>query len=484
MRYVSPGQHKDLASFRAHLRALDPDFDCDSEILGAAGPLGRPYQVGARTIGNRFAIHPMEGWDGTSEGLPSELTLRRWRRFGESGAKLVWGGEAFAVCEDGRANPHQLYLNERVDIEAGLAALLGAIRAGHHAIGEQADDLYVGLQLTHSGRFARPRGPLEPVLASHVPPLDLRYGVDPRAPLVTDGELEAIGERFVLAAQLARGVGFDFVDVKCCHGYLLHELLGARSRPGPYGGSFEHRTRLFCRIVEGIRRAAPDLEIGVRLSIADLFPFAADSATGVGAPLGLAENLPYEHGFGVDARNPLAFDLAEPFRFLELVRALRIRLVNLTLGSPYYCPHVQRPAAYPPSDGYAPPEDPLASVLRHLRATRAAKRAFPDLAFVGTGYTYLQEWLPHVAQHEIGAGYVDFVGLGRMALVHPELPREVLAGRALDRKKLCRTFSDCTTAPRNGLVSGCYPLDPYYRSHPDGARLREITSARRDGSRT
>jgi 2,4-dienoyl-CoA reductase-like NADH-dependent reductase (Old Yellow Enzyme family) len=483
MRYVAPGQHKDLASFRAHLRALDPAFDCDDELLGAAGPLGLPFQLGSRKIGNRFAIHPMEGWDGTAEGLPSELTLRRWRRFGESGAKLVWGGEAFAVREDGRANPRQLYLDERAGAGTGLAQLLAAIRSGHASIGASTEDLFVGLQLTHSGRFARPRGALEPVLAAHVPPLDRRFGIAADARLASDGELEAIGERFVVAARLALEVGFDFVDVKCCHGYLLHELLGARSRPGPYGGSFENRTRLFRRIVEAIRRAAPGLEIGVRVSIADLFPHAADPETGIGAPLGLAESVPYAHGFGLDPRNPLAFDLAEPFAFLALARSLGIRLFNLTLGSPYYTPHLQRPAAYPPSDGYQPPEDPLASVLAHLRVAREAKHAFPDLAFVGTGYTYLQEWLPHVAQHEVGRGHVDFVGLGRMALVYPELPRDVLAGRPLERRKLCRTFSDCTTAPRYGLVSGCYPLDPHYRALPEASRVREIKAARREDSR-
>ena len=166
--------------------------------------------------------------------------------------------------------------------------------------------------------------------------------------------------------------------------------------------------------------------------------------------------------------------LAEPFAFLEMVRDLGITLVSLTFGSPYYCPHVQRPATYPPSDGYLPPEDPLASVCRHLRLTRRCKAAFPELVLVGAGYTYLQEYIAHVAQHEVRAGHVDLVGLGRLVLVYPELPADVLAGRPLQVKRLCRTFSDCTTAPRNGMVSGCYPLDPHYKSRPEAAELRVI----------
>ena len=67
-----------------------------------------------------------------------------------------------------------------------------------------------------------------------------------------------------------------------------------------------------------------------------------------------------------------------------------------TAGSPYYNPHVQRPAMFPPLDGYEPPEDPLRGVARQIRATALLKRQFPRLVFVGSAYSYLQEWLPHV----------------------------------------------------------------------------------------
>jgi 2,4-dienoyl-CoA reductase-like NADH-dependent reductase (Old Yellow Enzyme family) len=473
MRYRTPGQHEDVAAFRTHLRGLDPAFDCVLAPAGGSGPLGREVRLGARSIGNRFATQPMEGWDAQPDGLPSAHTLRRWRRFGRSGAALIWGGEAFAVRADGRANPNQLYLNDDVDAERGLRALRQELLEGHREHGAGAPP-FVGLQLTHSGRFARPVGALEPRVAYRHPVLDARFGVTDDRQVLTDGELEAIGGRFVDAARLAQRAGFDFVDVKCCHGYLLHELLGARARPGPYGGRFEGRTRLFARTVEAIRRACPELEIGVRVSIGDVFPHQRDPATGVGAPLGWDAERPWPHGFGIDADDPRELDLDEPLRFLALVRSLGIRLVNLTLGSPYYCPHLQRPATYPPSDGYDPPEDPLASVLRHLRTVRACKRAFPDLLLVGTGYSYLQEFLPHVAEAEVGAGHVDFVGVGRMLLSYPELPADLLAGRPLDKKRVCRTFSDCTTAPRNGLPSGCYPLDPYYKEMPAAQRLKAI----------
>lgn len=472
MNYTSPGQRKTFAEFRAHWRAVAPELDADEVLLGADGPLGREIEIAGRRLANRFAIHPMEGWDGTAGGLPTVHTLRRWRNFGRSGAKLIWGGEAFAVQEDGRANPQQLYLNDGVDVAGGLAQLLAELRAGHSAVGEDPSGLFVGLQLTHSGRFARP-DKAAPRIAWHNPRLAGRFGVSADMSPLSDGELEGIAARYVRAATVAHAVGFDFVDVKCCHGYLMHELLGATGREGPYGGSFENRTRLFRGIIEGIRSACPGLEIGVRVSIADIAPHAPDPESQIGQP-----STSPPGGFGVDPADPIGIDLSEGRRFLALLQELNVRLVNLTLGSPYTCPHLQRPAAYPPSDGYQPPRDPLCEVATHIEVARACSAAFPELVFVGTGYTYLQQWLPHVAQHEVGGGHVDFVGLGRMALSYPELPLDVLRGNSLARKKICRTFSDCTTAPRNGLLSGCYPLDDHYRELPEAALLREIKQAR------
>jgi len=472
VKYSSPGQFRDIASFRAHLRALDPAFDLDEELTGADGPLGRGIELFGRRLSNRFAAQPMEGWDATREGWPSEATLRRWRRFGRSTAKLVWGGEAVAVQEDGRANPHQLFLAPRSHADAWLVALRAQVLEGHREMGADPSDLVIGLQLTHSGRFARPDGVAAPRLVCHSPALDARVGVAPDAPLLTDGELEAIGESTVRGARLAWNAGFDFIDLKCCHGYLLHELLGATTRPGPYGGSFENRTRLVRAIVAEVRARCPGLALGARVSVGDLVPHERDPESGVGRPVREVEH-PYRAGFGVDADEPTRMDPTEPLRFLGLLEELGITLVNVTLGSPYTCPHLQRPAATPPSDGYLPPVDPLVNVLDHLRTVRLCRRERPGLTLVGSGYTYLMEYLPHVAQREVGEGHVDFVGLGRMMLSYPELPADVLAGRALDRRRLCRTFSDCTTGPRQGWPSGCYPLDPVFRASPGASAVRD-----------
>ena len=436
--------------------------------------LGRPIPAGTgvpQPIGNRFAILPMEGWDGTADGRPTELVRRRWRRFGESGAKLVWGGEAVAVRHDGRANPRQLVLSP--DHVGDIAGLRAELVAEHRRVHGGTDDLLVGVQLTHSGRFARPNDPkrLEPRIAYRHPLLDARFGITGDSAVLTDTEVSDLVGDIVAAAVRSREAGFGFVDIKHCHGYLGHEFLSAVTRQGRYGGSFVNRTRFLTEIVEGIRRDAPGLAIGVRLSLFDSFPFQK-GPDGTGIPTPWEGDYPF--AFGADPKNALEQDPTEPYRFLELLLGLGIRLVCLTAASPYYNPHLQRPASTPPSDGYLPPEDPLVGVVRQIQAVARAKAAFPDLVVVGSAYTYLQDWLPQVASAQVAAGHVDVVGLGRMVLSYPELPADVLAGRTIQRRRICRTFSECTTGPRNGLVSGCFPLDDFYKGHPDAIRLKAL----------
>jgi NADPH2 dehydrogenase len=275
-------------------------------------------------------------------------------------------------------------------------------------------------------------------------------------------------------------LGFHFVDIKHCHGYLGHEFLSAHTREGAYGGTFENRTRFLREVVEGIRATVPGLEIGVRLSAFDTVPFHADPERSSSRKLGpgVAEDfesfIPYRWGFGVNPLHPDEEDLTEPIQFLELLQQLNIRMVNLTAGSPYYNPHIQRPALYPPSDGYEPPEDPLIGVARQMNTTRQLKELCSHLIFVGSAYTYLQDFLPNVAQAAIRGGWVDVVGIGRMVLTYPELLWDASAGEVIQHKRICRTFSDCTTAPRNGLPSGCYPLDSYYKNSELAERLNAL----------
>jgi NADPH2 dehydrogenase len=475
-----------VPGFLAHAAASGLVFPCDAAIeTGPAAPLAQPLAVAGRVLNNRFCILPMEGWDGAADGRPTDRTRQRWRNFGRSGAKLIWGGEAVAVTHQGRANPLQLCLTE--DTLPDIAALRDVLIAAHTdpASGNDDGPLLIGLQLTHSGRFCRPdagRG-LQPVILYRHPILDRKFGVPIDHAVMTDDEIERLIQDFVAAAVRAQRAGYDFVDLKHCHGYLGHEFLSAVRRPGRFGGSLENRTRFLREIVAGIRANAPGLEIGVRLSAIDLAPFRPDP--GQSSDAGPGPGIPEPHGgaytdvFGANPLSPTEADIAPAIAFCAILQDLGIRLLNVTAGSPYYNPHVTRPALYPPSDGYRPPEEPLAGVLRLLEATRALKQAFPAMVVVGSGYTYLQEYLAHVAQATVRQGWTDFVGLGRMVLSYPTLPHDVLTTGAMQRKRLCRTFSDCTTAPRNGIISGCYPLDPLYKKSPQASALADVKKAAR-----
>ncbi len=466
------------ADLRARLSELDCDLTVDDSV-DPTGPLSTSFVVddvaaGPRTVGNRFCILPMEGWDGTTDGAPTDLVERRWRRFGTGGAKLIWG-EATAVVADGRANPNQLVIaDSTVDAIGRLRA--STVQAHRERFGS-ADDLLVGLQLTHSGRWSRPVGqPLARLTHDH-PGLAARTA--PGATVFTDAELRDLIDAYVAAAARARRAGFDFVDVKHCHGYLLHELLTAYERPGEFGGTFEGRTRFFRNVVERIRAEVPDLMVALRLSVFDFVPFVPGHDR-VGQP---AAEGSAAHTFGGDGSGT-GVDLTETHALLDLATELGVGLASATAGSPYYNPHIQRPAYFPPSDGYLPPEDPLVGVTRLLDATRELQRRHSELAIVTGAMSYLQDWIAHVGQAVIADGSATSIGLGRMALSYPDLPADVLAGKDLDRHLVCRTLSDCTTAPRNGLISGCYPLDDFYKERPERTQLTLIKRSLRQTPRS
>jgi len=476
---------KTVADFRRHVSSLGIELPCEEELIsGENSPLSQPIEhltVNGKQIGNRYAVQPMEGWDARTNGSVTDEVIRRWQRFGESGAKMIFGGEAMAVRADGRANPNQLIINEST--RPGLGKLRETLLSAHAAHFGKTTDLLIGFQLTHSGRFCKPNDKfrMEPRVAYRHPILDRKFNVTNDEQMWSDEEIEQLIEDYATAAKLAREAGADFVDIKHCHGYLLHELLRAFTRPGRYGGTFENRTRMLRDIVSAIRASGNDIELAVRLSAFDFVPFKPDPGRsqpgkpGPGVPEDFAHCLPYYYAFGVNPHNPLEYDLTEPFQFLDLCAQLGIKIVNLSAGSPYYNPHIQRPAAYPPSDGYQPPEDPLVGVARQINVVRQLKAKAPkDLLIIGTAYSYLQEYLPHVAQYTVRNGSTDMVGLGRVTLSYPTILSDVIEKGSLVNKSICRTFSDCTTAPRNGLISGCYPLDKYYSSKPEFSKLKEI----------
>lgn len=480
--------HKTPQALRDRLNDLSLKFPIDDNIQKAPhSPLAKPITIGSHTLSNRWAIHPMEGWDATTDGKPTPSLIRRWERFGQSGAKLLWGMEAIAIRPDGRANPNQLIINKE-NIKPIIDAAHTALNAHQQNFGTTSDLLW-GLQLTHSGRFCRPtdKKRMEPQIVYPHPILNRKFGLPLDYPVLTDDDVRRLIDDFITAAEIAAGAGVPFIDIKQCHGYLLHEFLSAHTRPGQFGGpALEQRTEVARQIIKGIKQVAPNITIGVRLSAFDFVPYTPDQTRATGGNLGpgIPENydnyLPYNYGFGINRQAPTTFDIREPVQYLKMLKEWGVAIVNITCGSPYYNPHIQRPAIFPPSDGYQPAEDPIINVARQIEAVRQLKFSVPEMPLVSSGLTYLQEYLPHTAQALIANGWTDIIGIGRMVLSYPRLPADTLEKGELTPRLICRTFSDCTTAPRNGLISGCFPLDDYYKATPEAEALKAIKQKQKE----
>ncbi len=448
-----------------------PDLEAESERLRLSlrfstdfAPLFRPVPFGPHVAGNAFCVQPMEGCDGTLDGHPDELTFRRYERFGGGGAKLLWG-EATAVTEEARANPRQLLINDRT--APGLEKMLRICRETHRATFGRDDDFVVGLQLTHSGRYSFAK----PLLAVHDPLLDPRIvldkasgrTIDANYPLLDDDYLKRLVERYLAAAKIAHKIGYQFIDIKQCHRYLLSELLAARTRPGPYGGSLENRTRLAREIITAIRNELPGLTIATRINVFDCIPYRKKADTDVGEPCPWTAPIPC--AWGTDPDNPLEADLTEPLAWIAEMVRLGVACLNVSMGNPYATMHVIRPYEYPPPDGYETPEHPLIGVDRHVRLSEAVQRAVGTTPVVGSGYSYLQEFLPHAGAANVRDGRVSFVGAGRATLAQPDFVKQLMDHGRLDRKRVCRTFSYCTALMRSKhnefgqFATGCPPFD-------------------------
>ncbi|MDH7481772.1 MAG: FAD-dependent oxidoreductase [Armatimonadota bacterium] len=431
-----------LDDLHAAIHELALDISIEEDITC----LTEPIEIAGRLIPNRMAIQPMEGCDGTAEGAPGELTNRRYRRFGAGGAGLLWV-EACAVVPEGRANPRQLWIHKGT-VDAFAMMLEQARLAAADSMGTKHCPFFV-LQLTHSGRYSKPGCDPAPIIAYHDPYLDPTRGISPDQPIISDDELEALEDAYVEAARLAFLAGFDAVDVKACHRYLVNELLAAHTRKGKYGGSYENRTRFLKNIILKIQdNLGKDKVITCRLNIHDAHP--------------------YPYGWGMDSSEPTKPNLDEPKRLVRELSEMGITLINMTMGNPYYNPHINRPFDRPIAGGSIPQEHPLVGEERLIKLVRQVREGLPDIKVVGSGYSWLRHLWPHVAAAEIKRGSIQMVGLGRQAFAFPGFAKEIIETGRLDRRHTCITCSSCTQIMRDGGMTGCVPFDsevyaPIYR---------------------
>mgnify|MGYP000156237576 CR=1 FL=1 len=439
-----PFHYHSLDELRRDISRAGVDLDLDENLE----VLGQPVQAGSLRLPNRFVVLPMEGCDGTADGAPDELTFRRYRRFGAGGSGLLWF-EATAVVEEARANPRQLWIH---DANAGEFARLieESLAAARETMGASFRPVTV-LQLTHSGRYSKPGRRPKPIIAHRSKFLDPIHNLGPGYPLITDDELERLEDEYVAAAKAAKKAGFDAVDVKACHRYLISELHASFTRENSrYGGEpFENRTRFFRNVVLKIRDQVPGLVVTSRMNAYDA--------------------MAYPYGWGVDREDPSKPDLREPIQLVRFLKEQGAPLVNITIGNPYYNPYVNRPFDLPIAGAPFPPEHPLIGVARFVHVVREIQQAFPDMPVIGGGYTWLRHYFPHQAAANVRKGWVTLVGAGRMAFAYPDFAREILNQGRLDPEKVCVSCSACTQIMRDGGRSGCVPRDaaiyePIYKS--------------------
>ena len=405
-------------------------YNLDIPYTADIGVLGKPVYIKGDniTLKNAITTHPMEGFDSTPDGSPGELTYRRYKRFADSGASLIWV-EAVAVQEDARTCSRQLWLHD--DNVDSYKRLIETIK--------QHSDIPLIMQLTHSGRFSKPHDKPAPVISYHNPIMNRKFDISPDHPVVTDDYLDRLEEQFIHTAKLAKDVGFDGVDVKACHRYLLSELLSAHIRGGKHGGSYENRTRLFKNIIKGVKD----------INGSDYI---------VGSRFGIYDAIDYPYGFGVDKDDYTIPDLSEPIQLLKEIHALGVNMIDVTMGTPYFNPHVNRPFN---KGTYLPPEDPLWGVERLIKYTGIVQKEIPDMSFIGTGYTYLNKYSPSIAAAAIEAGWIKCVGYGRMAFAYDTFATDILNGE-FNTRKSCVTCGKCTEIMRANGTTGCPVRDELY----------------------
>jgi 2,4-dienoyl-CoA reductase (NADPH2) len=432
MTMHEPFHFQSLRQLRERIGALNLDLETSDDL----SPLFEPASAAGFRLANRLAVLPMEGCDALPDGSPAELTFRRYRRFASGGAGLLWF-EATAVVEEGRANPRQLWLHP--GSAAAFASLVeDSLRAAKETPGAVHRPFLV-LQLTHSGRYSRPGRNPRPIIAHHSPYLDPLHQLSPDYPVISDAELEQLEDRYVEAARLAQHAGFDAVDIKACHRYLVSELHASFTREGRYGGTFENRSRFMRNVVTKIRENVPGLIVTSRLNAYDA--------------------MAYPYGFGVDKEDPWRPDLEEAAALVRILRSVGSPLVNITIGNPYYSPHVNRPFDLPTTGGAIPAESPLAGVARFAGIVREIQRNFPDMLVIGGGYSWLRQFFPNVAAAAVRDGWVSVVGVGRMAFAYPGFARDLYEKGSLDPEQVCVACSACTQIMRDGGRAGCVPRD-------------------------
>jgi 2,4-dienoyl-CoA reductase-like NADH-dependent reductase (Old Yellow Enzyme family) len=407
-----------------------------------------------RDIPNRLSVQPMEGFDSQLDGSPSILTLRRYKRYAMGGAGIIWI-ESTSILKEFKSNPHQLVITEKNSekFKKFVRCIRNILNDTLKNQGFENRGIII-LQLNHSGRYSKKGKKKYPIRAYHHNDLDEAININKKdGEIISDEELSKLEDIWVRKAELAYEAGFDGVDIKSCHGYLISELLGARTRENSiYGGyALENRARLLLNVIN---------RLNSRISASDFISTTR---------LGLYDGLPYPYGFGnAKIKNddfPATIDLSEPIKLIKLLYRQGVKLLNISSGNPHYKPFLTRPYDIPPAGSENPPEHPLCSVSRMINLASSIKKKIPDdMIIIGSGYSYLRQFAINICSALINKGEVDICGFGRMSFANPNFPKQIFQNQKIDKDKVCITCSKCSELMSKGKSTGCTARDPLYNS--------------------
>jgi 2,4-dienoyl-CoA reductase-like NADH-dependent reductase (Old Yellow Enzyme family) len=423
--------YKNLAELENDILGMQLDIKISNNLC----LYKQEVKIGNHVIPNSLATLPMEGGDSDEMGSPTDMTLRKYIKMAKGGAGLIWL-EAVSVTKDGRSNDKQLWITE--DNWKDFKTLNDMIKkSAKEEFGPNYNPMTI-IQLNHAGRYCKVNGKKNPIIATHKKSLDDRLGIDENYPVVTDEYLDNLKEAFLTAVRLCKKAGFDGIDIKACHGYLISELLSAYEREGKYGGSFENRTRLMLDIIDAIQEdtACEGLVVSSRLNIYD--------------------GLPYPQGWGVSDGNGLEVDLTEPKKLVKQLSDRGVQLISLSMGNPYAFPHINKPFDL---GGYVPPENAIWSCNRLIRGVGKMQKNFPDISFVGLGYTWFRNLAPYVGAGSLEHGLCKIVGFGREAISYPDFARDILDNQEMKPTSVCVSCSKCSELKSKIGTCGCVIRD-------------------------
>ena len=442
-----PFTYKNLEAIRKKIRELNISLPLSDNI----DVLKQPLEFKKILIPNRLSIQPMEGFDAKSNGAPSELTLRRYKRYAKGGAGLIWF-EATAINMESRSNAHQLMISQEnyKDFEKLVTIVRDLSNESLKELGFSRNCQLI-LQLNHSGRYSTVSGKRYPIRPYHNQDLDNALNVkENEGTIITDEELKVLENIWIEKAILAEKAGFDGVDIKACHGYLISELLNSNQRvDSKYGGpDLKKRTLFLKNILKGIKKEINNLILTTRLGVYD--------------------GISYPYGFGVKREQTSSFppkmDLTEPIQLVKELSELGIYLFNITAGNPHYNPFITRPYDIPIKDGSTPPEHPLISTDRIVNLASLIKGGVTNkIITISSGLSYLREFAGFLAAGLIEQHKTDICGFGRMAFANPKFPIQLFKKGMINKKDSCITCSKCSQFMKEGKNIGCAIRDPLYK---------------------